>query len=875
MSENKIIIRTGRNTFYEYDSLDVEQALNWYIEEVLKYGIGFEMTKEKWNIQNSLIASKPLSVKVNLINGLCRLAGSKIKEIIVGTFIDSPQEIDLLYSYSEDCNEITITGRYSSGSKTLTIPSSIGGVPVTAIKESAFDGRGYNKIIIPGSVKIIGNSAFEDCDELEIVSLGKGIEKLGYKSFSGCTALTEITIPGSVDEISAYSFSYCEMLEKVVLEPGIKTIGSGAFASCLRLKELSIPSSVTVISGDVFTYSGIQKIRFPANLNILGDFAFTGCSDLESVILPNKVRAIERATFYGCTKLSEVYLGNQIEYIGSEAFCNCTSLSDVEIPDSVTSIGRCAFENCTSLLQITIPDSVTKIYSKAFYSDSMIYCNKNSHAANYAIENNYKYVYLDGTDAESIVNGSFKELTWNVDKRTGILKISGSGEISGDNTEFPWLSYDSYAFSLVLLEGLTAIAEGVFSGRNYLTSVTIPSSISSIGNNAFQNCNNLAKVYAPDLESWLRIVFSNNYSTPLRSHSAGAAQLYLGNQKISDLEIPTSISKLNNFAFCGCSNLKSIKIPGTVKSIGQSAFSRCTSLEQVELSEGLETITNLAFYGCTKLTSIAIPSSATNLEGNIFRFCSGLTSITLPFVGAIVNGTEDGRLGALFGTGSNFYIPEQVKEIEIIPPCEKISDYAFNNCTGLIRVTIPSSMRSIGKFAFAGCTNLRDVIIDYGVTSLDNSTFEDCSELTDIVLPNSITDIGEFNFYNCTNLVNVSLSNNLRSIPYSAFNACTKLRDIILPDSVTGIGQFAFTNCIELTNITLGNGLKYIGDYAFVNCIKLTSLTLPTSITDIHDYAFTNCLGLKTIYYKGTKEQWLAISGAVDATKNLTVVYNA
>ena len=222
-----------------------------------------------------------------------------------------------------------------------------------------------------------------------------------------------------------------------------------------------------------------------------------------------------------------------------------------------------------------------------------------------------------------------------------------------------------------------------------------------------------------------------------------------------------------------------------------------------------------------------------------------------------------------------------------------IGNYAFW-CSETFNITIPNSVKNIGKGAFAYCKNLTNVTIPNGVTSINYDTFDFCSSLTNITIPNSVTSIDNYAFSYCYSLKNITIPNSVTSIGWNTFEHCSSLTNITIPNSVTSIGEYAFCgcssltsitipnsvtsidwntfeHCSSLTNITIPNSVTSIGNSAFSGCTSLTNITIPNSVTSIGNSAFSGCSNLKDIYYEGTKSQWEKFD--INLDENITIHY--
>ena len=412
--------------------------------------------------------------------------------------------------------------------------------------------------------------------------------------------------------------------------------------------------------------------------------------------------------------------------------------------------------------------------------------------------------------------------------------------------------------SVTIAEGVTSIGSNAFFGCSKLTSIEIPSSVASIGGYAFYNCSSLTSIKIPEgVTSIGNYAFSNcssltSIEIPSSVTSIGDAAFYFCHSltivtiqegvtsiggsafeycsKLTSIEIPSSVTSIGSQAFFGCSSLASIEIPSSVTSIGDYTFYGCSSLTSINIPEGVTSIGSSAFSGCKRLTSIEIPEGVTSIGDKAFYNCSSLTSINVEEN----NQSYCSEDGVLFNKDKT----------ELIQYPSKKADKQY---------VIPNSVTSIGEYsAFEGCSSLTSIEIPSGVTSIGNRTFFGCSSLTSINIPSSVTSIGSYAFYKCS-----------------------KLTSIEIPSGVTSIEEWTFYGCSSLTSIEIPNSVTSIGDSAFRGCSSLTSIEIPNSVTSIGQSAFYDCSKLTTIYYHGTEEQFKAITIGSDNYyfKDATVNY--
>ncbi|MBQ3404302.1 MAG: leucine-rich repeat protein [Oscillospiraceae bacterium] len=236
-------------------------------------------------------------------------------------------------------------------------------LPNVLIGDSAFSRcNGLTSISIPGSVTLIDEYAFYNCENLEYVTFSEGLQSIGHLAFSECDKLKSIVIPNSVYEIHSDAFRNCDNLSSVKLGSGLQTIGTWAFAYCPNLVNLTFANTNTtlLICQRAFCgCTGLKTLDLPDNVDFDYDDQFMGCTGFTSVRIGNGATHIPASCFYSCTNLETASIGNNVTEIGMSAFENCEKLNCIFIPKSVNEICSDAFNNCTGLKDVYFGGSIT------------------------------------------------------------------------------------------------------------------------------------------------------------------------------------------------------------------------------------------------------------------------------------------------------------------------------------------------------------------------------------------------------------------------------------------------------------------------------------------------------------------------------------
>ena len=559
-------------------------------------------------------------------------------------------------------------------------------------------------VTIPEGVTEIGESAFEYCKSLTSVTIPEGVTEIGDWAFYDCTGVKILTILSAMEHVRADTFGneftgfYCPVLIAPHIpisgfDPALKPRACCGFAK-LYLENAELDGE---LKAGYLKYIRSQRKRlFPLvmeNQELLQvmlrekmlnrkdiDLLLPECGKQKDIaakaavmdyagknlepVDPAKEMEREFAAMERSAKNQEEFQTTGVMKAGEAKKIFCYKKleegglaitgykgtdTDMVIPkaigkDPVVEISKRAFKDCTSLTSVTIPDSVAEI----------------------------------GEDAFSGCTGLADKL--------GMVVLYGI-----------LFSYTGPGGDVVIPEGVTTIYRRPFFGKE-LTSVTIPESVTEIGEHAFSLCKSLTHV-----------------------------------------TIPEGVRSIGEYAFDGCENLKSIAIPAGVTEISKNAFSRCKGLTRVTIPEGVTEVGDWAFDGCENLKSIAIPESVAKIGGDAFYRCKKLKSIAIPAgVTEIEGRTFLGCTGLTSVT-----IPEGVT---------KIGGWAFHKCMRLTNVTIPKSVTKIELGVFSHCTRLTSVAIPENVTEIGDRAFQDCTGLTSVTIPEGVTKIGWGAFKGCSNL---------------------------------------------------------------------------------------------------------------------------
>ena len=564
----------------------------------------------------------------------------------------SAADIESDFTYRSEEDAVVITGYVGESGGDLTIPETIGGLPVRSIDGSAFRNRTdlTGALTIPDSVTSIGDGAFDGSRFRAFIasadsyaaqwlmengySLGDPESKFTYQ-ISGKNAVitgyygpsdANLVMPSSIDGLTvteirgeAFNGRY-DLTGSLTIPDSVTTIGGWAFADCGNLTgSLTIPDSVTSMGPNAFAWctSLTGTLTLSANMAAIPDSAFYRCEGLTGLIIPEGVTSIGGSAFRGCVSLA----------------------GDLTIPDGVTTIGGYTFYGCTGLTgTLTIPASVTSIGVDAFWE-----CPFKT------------YKTVAGSYAEQWLAEHPQQTPPTTPPKNGFTYTvsGGAATITGyEGTPAANLTIPSEIDGLPV----TAIGMNAFASRSDVTgALTIPGSVTTIGAQAFYDCKGLT----------------------------------------GGLTIPSGVTVIGNGAFWGCTGLSgALSLPATLTAIGENAFNECRGLTgKLTIPGSVKAIGSAAFRNCSGLTGLTLGSGVETIGAEAFQYGSGFTgTLTIP---STVKTIGDYAFWACGGFTGGLTVPEGVTSIGYA---------AFTDCGGMTgTLTLPASLTEIGAYAFTRC----------------------------------------------------------------------------------------------------------------------------------------------------------------------------
>jgi len=701
-----------------------------------------------------------------------------------------------------------------------------------------------NNIIVVGEVtyKIVSidDNAFKNNAILQTVLIKNGINELGTYSFANCVNLTSVTME-SVFYINRYAFNNCTKLSTVTFAQGLTDINAFAFNNCSKLDNLIFPDSLISISNSSFANcTSLINIELPSSLTTIGANGFANCSNLVKITIPQKVN-----------------------YIGNYAFANCSNLTFVYMQtEMVPKISIETFSKTQESMTILVPERLKVDFQSTLYWRNFaktILINENIYLGSYVLQkisdtNNYQLA--------CILDESYSNLPHIIDGKT--VTVIGKNAIS------------RFATTLTIEEGYQIINDYAFACSKNISTVNLPSTITSIGNHAFYNCNALSELSisnSPSISALTTIGDYAFYNTNLNHISIPSKVNYIGKYALS-ADLSTSLSTItfnllpnssvsltiDDYAFKNNQLLREIVFNGYVMQLGIGAFDNCLSLNKIEfnsISDAPATKDDTTlFANCTSL-SVFVP----NIE------------MSYKFKGAFTNSNDKTKIvviSNMIRDTTNSIKYEKQNGMRVVVDTYNYFVYNMLSSTNCVEI-----INYIGEYTgdFIDYQNTADdaprdsdIIIPstilvggttYFVTKIGSYAFNNV--ITSVSIPDSISEISSFAFYKATSLRQISIGSQsqLKTIGAKAFAYCTSLTNIYFPKSITSIGDSAFYYCENLSSVTFENLLAsdvetklVLNDYIFSYCTLLTTISLPKHLESLGGYAFSNCTLLSNIDFQ-------------------------
>ena len=476
---------------------------------------------------------------------------------------------------------------------------------ITKIGDNAFYNCGIDSIKFSKNLKSIGESAFK-WSNLTSVYLPEGFETIGDNAFAGNTnnlsqplgKIYTISLPSTLTDIGTSAFANNSPLNNVVIPENITEIKNSVFGGCWNLSNVVLPEKLTKIGDYAFSRCGIQELNsefFPTTLTEIGDYAFSyheiygRTAVLKKVVLPNNIKILGNGCFADQKSLESITFSSGMAEIPNSVCGGCSHLVKVVIPNSITKIGGGAFSGTTLLSHIDLPSSVTEIGTQAFSASGLI---------SFTFPPNVEVV------TSSVLGSCVYLEEVNFSDKTKIIKSS------------------------------------VFSGCKSLRKIDIPNSVETIEGSLGYTCEKLEEI---------------NMSGCKVKKLDGTFRTLTYLKKVT---LPKSLTEIGNSSFSGCSSLENITLPDSLETIGIQSFYGCTSLSKIELPKSLTNIGSQAFQNCTSLGNITIPHNVSNWGKECFYGCTSLKEVhykraVLPSLATSVRLIEDNNQCTLFvPTGS-------------------------------------------------------------------------------------------------------------------------------------------------------------------------------------------------------------------------------
>lgn len=726
--------------------------------------------------------------------------------------------------------------------------------------------RGFKSLEIfktDSDILEVGNSAFRGCSSLSTVTYKGALERIGERAFD-TTAITSIDLSGTT-EIGEAAFVNASKLGAVIGygHGGVTYVPARCFEGCSSLASISLSADITALGDYAFKKTSLTQLKIGEGVEC-GFGVVAECQKLTKLDIFEMGEGESIAYFFGADtnkaidriaqdipkSLTEVILNSGTE-INSYAFAGCKNVKTLRLPAGITHIGEYAFALCSGISGIALDEGLLHIGAFAFQDTSL---------TDVRIPNSVEYVgvgALSGCNKLASLTVPFLGSTPN-DETGRIAHLFG-----GENAAPP-SSLESIA--LITSYPMVILPDYAFAECTGATAITVPDTVSVIGEGAFYNCKSLEYMNLSNVTIIGDSAFSGCRS--LTIVALGPALSSVGAYAFEDsgiavLELPNDVTSIGQGFIKDCDRLVSLTVPFLGRQYTDDSFNNIafffdetngicenipSSLKEINITKPFynETIGPFAFYGCKNVTSFNYMGSVTGVGESAFFECAGLTSFDFSRV------TNIGAAAFAYTGLTEATIPDGIKYIRA---------YTFEGCASLVSVTLPSSLGVISESAFEGA-GIKKIEVPLGVYAIGEKAFY-ASAIKDAKIPETITSLGRNIFGECSSLesIMIPLSENMYG---SGLNASGYLFGGSVPPSLKSItvvkcanGSIytnAFSEMNTVEEIFINASVQFIESGAFYGCSNLRYVYIPASVVSVASDAFGHCTRLYEITNKSTAD---------------------
>lgn len=654
----------------------------------------------------------------------------------------------------------------------------------------------------------------------------KPIKEIGVSAFAGKNYVENITIPESVEKIGAEAFAECKSLQKLVVPLGVKEIGYSAFKDCISLSELTLPFIGQNAEDNETAFLGSLFGAVKYNKN--ADYVPYA---LKKIILTS-ANEIKEGALFGCNGLKEIVLPDNFTSIEKSAFYGCASLSVLHLPSGIKELGKNAFNGCSSLEYIDF-ENIADFYG----------------------------LHFESVEANPMCFD---------------IIPSENGVPLGDD--------------IVVPDGVTAINQYAFTDTGVKNSITIPSSVKTVAENALNGNCVFRNVKTEDISAWCGIEFGINNANPLKD----AATFLVAGTPVYDLVIPDGVQKIGTAAFINFNALKSVRLPESLTEIGDYAFYGCDKLTIGAFHDSLSVIGGYAFYGCNALRDVTIPASVDTIEERAFATsCVTLRCEAASVPSGWAYAWKNTETPVVWNCLENDIASDGYKYV-LYDGMRYILDESNSTATVVSQPTdmeiavVPWSIECEGKtynvtkvkeYAFVLNSALTEIHLHSGLEYVSQQAVMQCPAVTVYCQPQSQPSDWHIENDMMTYPVVWDSDNNMTATDGEVYLYLGGVRYALKDGSASVVAQpvSADISCIS-ASINYNNQRYIVTSVqagAYYGNGALQSVLINGTVKTIGDSAFMGCKILEKVYYLGTADEWqlVTIGAYNDALKQASIYF--